>query len=158
MVSDWPTLAPGSPANRIQNCYHCFQCVALPTAFLFCWGSSKIHPFTIAPIFCFHYYFCAFKENLDGIFKTIFLSYIQHLEQIAQSSVISNSPSLFDNIASITFFRQAYHDSYLSLQPPRNFLTSNTIPSTYFIFYFKTFVNIQFKFRKEQKWKNIVHL
>ena len=32
--SDRPTLAPGPPANRFQNCYHCFQGLALVTTFL----------------------------------------------------------------------------------------------------------------------------
>ena len=46
--SDWLALAPGLPANRVQNCYHCFQGVALPIAFWPCWNSFKIHFFTNA--------------------------------------------------------------------------------------------------------------
>ena len=87
--SDWTALAPGLPANRVSNCYHCFQGVSLPTAFLPCWNSPKIHSFTIASIFCFHYHLCAFEENLDGIFKIIFLSCIQIWIYIYISSLYS---------------------------------------------------------------------
>ena len=92
-------------ANRVQNCYNRIRGVALPTAFLPCRNSPPhsrgctTSRLLTLPKFsqdthlhdrhdlCFNYHLSAFKENLDSIFKLIFLSCIQHLEQAAWSFV-----------------------------------------------------------------------
>ena len=66
--SGQPALAPSTPSYQFQNCHNCFQGTAPPAAFVPCSDSSKIHTFTITPVFLFHNHICTIEENINGHF------------------------------------------------------------------------------------------
>ena len=57
-----------------------FQCTAPPAAFVPCADSSKIHTFSITPVFLFHNHICTIEENINGHFKIFFIHCIPGLE------------------------------------------------------------------------------
>ena len=118
--------------DLLQNCYYYIHGVALPTAFLPRWITSKIHPFTIASNFCCNYFLFTFEETFDGIFKIIFLSCIQHIwyKFLGHLPSVSTLPRLLEFRKHLKRHAplQAYHGSVTPATSA--VLTSNIIPST----------------------------
>ena len=66
--------------NQFQNCHNRFQGTAPPAAFVPCSDSSKVHTFTITPVFLFYNHICTIEENINGHFKIFFIHSIPGLE------------------------------------------------------------------------------